>query len=102
MECAVFRLIPIFSFGLMLVACNAPPPQFAGIPPETIVVAQSTFDVRIKDTRALALRTNQEVALSLGAVAPRAIVAIEQASGCTVVPGTVSGDQVFITADLSC
>lgn len=87
---------------VLLTGCNTPPLGFAGVDATRISVGQSTFDVRIKGTRAHALRVNMEFAPNLAAVAPRARAAMEQVSGCTLVPGSLMGDQVSITADLDC
>lgn len=92
----------ILFVGLLLAGCNTPPLGFAGIDPVRVQVAHSIFDVRIKESRAHALRINSEPAINLAAVAPRARRAIEQASGCAVVPGSLIGDPVFITAELDC
>ena len=87
---------------LFLSACNTAPLGFAGVEATRVVVGQSTFDVRVKGTRAHALRVNMEFAPNLAAVAPRAREAIEQASGCRMVPGTLTGDQASMTAELDC
>lgn len=92
-----------FFFPLVLFAgCNTPPLGFAGVPATQIDVERSTFDVRIKGDKAHALRVNAEFASNLAAVAPRAKIAIEEVSGCQIIPGTLNGDQIFITAALSC
>jgi len=86
----------------VLAGCNTPPLGFAGSTPERVTVGQSTFDVRIKEDRAHALRINREFAPNIAFVAGRASKAIAQVSGCTVVPGSLVGDPIFITADLDC
>ena len=89
--------------GLMvLAACNTPPLGFAGTTPQSVTIGQSTFDVRIKGDRAHALRTNREFAPNISFVAKRASAAIMQVSGCNIVPATMVGDPIFITADLDC
>lgn len=93
---------PILIAALLLAGCNTPPPGFAGVDPVRIEVGKSVFDVRVKDGRAHALRVNSEMSTTLAAVAPRARVAIKQASGCEIVDGSLMGDPVFITAELEC
>ncbi|WP_296424832.1 hypothetical protein [Yoonia sp.] len=88
--------------AIFLGGCNTPPLGFAGIDPVRVEVEQSVFDVRVKDGRAHALRVNSEFAPNLAAVAPRARVAIELASGCQIVDGSLMGDPIFVTADLRC
>ncbi|MBE0414558.1 hypothetical protein [Yoonia sp.] len=95
------RIYSLLVLGAMA-ACNTPPVGFAGVEPVRVTVGQSVFDVRVKNTRAHALRVNSEFALNFGAVAPRALIAIKQVSGCQIVDGSLMGDAVFITADLLC
>ena len=83
-----------------LAGCNTPSPAFRGIAPTRITVEGSTFDVRIDGNRAEAIRLNPEYAPRLAAVAPRATVAIETVSGCTV--SRLRGDQALILATLKC
>lgn len=85
---------------LLMTACGMPAPEFSGIAPTRLTVGQSIFDVRVKDTRASAIRLNAEWAPNLAAVAPRAVVAIERVSGCCV--RRLGGDQSRITAWLDC
>lgn len=94
---------PILMMSICLLgACDLPTREFAGIPAQTIVVEQSTFDVRINGERAGVIRTNATGARGLVGVAGRAAVAMEMASGCDVVPGSVTGDRIVYTADLDC
>ncbi len=87
---------------LAVAGCNTPPIGYAGIDPVQVTVAQSTFDVRIKEGRAQAMRTNREFAPNFNYVAPRARTAIMQASGCQIKEGSLVGDAILITADLAC
>ncbi len=87
---------------LALAGCNTPPLGFAGVDPVRVQVERSVFDVRVRGDRAHALRLNPEYTNSLAAVAPRARRAIQQASGCRVVEGSVAGDAIFVTAALEC
>lgn len=85
---------------LTLVACDTPGPGFRGIDPVRISVGESRFDVRVDGTRAQAIRVNMEWAPRPAAVAPRAVAAIEQVSGCRV--ARLDGDQAVILAKLEC
>lgn len=89
-----------FIFLISLAACNTPSPGFKGIAPVRITVGKSSFDVRVKDRRAEAIRLNREWAPRLETVAPRAVAAIEKVSGCEVT--NLGGDQALITARLKC
>lgn len=85
---------------VVLMACDTPTREYAGIDPIRVTVDQSVFDVRQSDDTAQAIRVNTEWAPRPEAVMPRALVAIEQASGCEVV--RMDGDQVIIEARLKC
>ena len=87
---------------LALCACDGPSGGFAGVAPVVVTSDGSTFSVRIRGDAAEAVRTNMEFAPSLAAVAPRAVDAIERASGCRVAPGSVTGDAAMVRADLDC
>ncbi len=91
------RVLPCL---LVLAACDMPHPRFAGVEPVRITVGQSTFDVRVRDREAEAIRRNAEWAPRPAAVAPRAVAAIERVSGCTV--RRLDGDQAQFFAKLTC
>lgn len=85
---------------LGLAACGGTSPDYWGIDATQITVGKSRFDVRIDGTRAQAIRRNVEWAPRLEAVAPRAMIAIEQVSGCEVTK--LTGDAAVIEARLKC
>ena len=85
---------------LLIAACNSPHPRFHGVEPVRISIGQSLFDVRVKGRAAEAIRVNPEWAPRMEAVAPRAIMAIETVSGCTVT--RLDGDQAQAFARLEC
>ena len=93
----MIRTLPLM---LLLAACNTPSQPFRDVPVRTVTVDGSTFDVRVKDRRAEALRTNAQYAPRLGPIGGRAAMAIEQVSGCRV--HDISGDQAVIQARLDC
>lgn len=65
-----------------------------------MTVDGSTFDVRVRDRLAEALRVNPEYAPRFGPIRDRARVAMEQVSGCKVTE--VRGDQALATGLLDC
>ncbi len=94
----IWYLLPLTM--LLCSACNTPGPAFRGIEPTRITVGGSTFDVRVDDTRAEAIRLNTQWAPRLGAVAPQGVAAIERVSGCRV--RRLDGDAALMTARLDC
>ncbi|WP_212733851.1 hypothetical protein [Sulfitobacter sabulilitoris] len=83
-----------------LAACNTPGPHFRGLDATRVTVDGSTFDVRVRDRLAEALRVNPQYAPRFGPIAGRAKQAIEQVSGCEVTE--VRGDQALATGLLEC
>ena len=92
------KAVVILMIGLA--GCDMPSPAFRGVPAQQVSVGQSTFAVRVVDNRAEAIRLNAEYASRPSAVAPRAVIAIEQVSGCTV--KRLTGDQAQFFARLKC
>lgn len=86
----------------LLAACNSPHPAFNAVQSKMVEVEGSTFQVRIKDELAEAIRTNFEYVPKIGDIFPKATKAIEIASGCTVVPGSMRGDPALMVAKLDC
>jgi len=87
---------------LPLLACNTPSFEFSGVPAQRVIVEKSVFDVRMIVDRAEAIRINREWAPHLGYTAARFARAFEAASGCTVRPNSMQGDQVVMQARLKC
>ncbi|MEM8579193.1 MAG: hypothetical protein AAGF60_15195 [Pseudomonadota bacterium] len=85
---------------LALSACNAAGPHFRGLPPTRVTVDGSTFDVRVRDELAEAIRVNAEYAPRFGPIRDRASQAMAMVSGCTV--REVRGDQAQATGILDC
>ena len=89
-----------------IAGCDSPAPfsDFAGAPPTRVEVGGSTFSVRVAGSRAQAVRTNFDMRAGIrgGDIVPRAGLAMEQVSGCRVVPGTLMGDSALIEAQLDC
>ena len=86
--------------ALSLTACNTPGPHFRGLPATRITVEGSTFDIRIRDELAEAIRINPEYAPKFAPIRDRAAIAMAQVSGCTV--KEVRGDQALMTGLLDC
>jgi hypothetical protein len=91
--------IPVLALFL-LAACNTPPLGFQGIPATTVIIDGSVFDIRVRDSRASAIRTNREWAPRLEFVEHKARIAIERVSGCKV--AQLVGDAASMLASLSC
>ncbi|WP_299025427.1 hypothetical protein [uncultured Sulfitobacter sp.] len=85
---------------VLLVGCNTAGPHFRGLPATTVTVDGSTFDVRVRDELAEAIRTNMEYAPRFGVMRERAGRAMALVSGCEV--KEVRGDQSQATGILRC
>lgn len=85
---------------LAFAACDTPSPHFKGIAPTTVAVDGSTFDIRVKDELAEALRTNAQYAPRFGPIRARAAFAMARVSGCSV--KRISGDQALAIGELDC
>ena len=83
-----------------LCACNTAGPGFRGLPATRVTVEGSTFDVRVRDNRAEAIRINKQYAPRFGPIRDRAASAMAQVSGCEV--RKVEGDQALATGTLKC
>ena len=84
----------------LLCACDMPSPGFRGLEATRVHVEGSTFEVRIKDREAEAIRTNTQYAPRMGLIGERATIAMEQVSGCEVTK--ISGDAALIHGRLKC
>lgn len=69
---------------LFTAACNTAGPHFRGLPATTVTVDGSTFDVRVRDELAEAIRTTPEYAPRFGPIRARAARAMAMVSGCEV------------------
>ena len=93
-------MIRILALVLVLSACNTAGPHFRGLPATRVTVEGSTFDVRVRDELAEAIRINAQYAPRFGPIRERAGVAMAQVSGCKV--KEVRGDQAQATGVLDC
>ncbi len=94
----IFAIISV-SF---LASCDSPHPAFMGVEKQEITVQGSTFHVRIKEHIVTATRTNFERVPKIGDTFPKAKIAMEQASGCKVIPNSMRGDPAVMVAKLNC
>lgn len=93
----MIRYLPLL---LVLMSCNTPSPGFRGLPATRVTVEGSTFDVRVNDLRAEAIRINPQYAPRFGPIRARAAAAMAQVSGCEV--KAVTGDQAIAFGRLKC
>ena len=89
-----------------LAGCDSPHPlsDFAGVPPTRIEVEGAVYAVRVAGGRAQAVRRNVDFAAATDpqAFVARSGLAMERASGCRVVAGTLEGDAAMSEARLAC
>ncbi|MCR9145987.1 MAG: hypothetical protein NXH74_02175 [Rhodobacteraceae bacterium] len=90
----------VWMLVLCLAGCNGPGQDFRDAAVTRVELGGAVFDVRVLDRRAEALRVNPQAAPRLAAIAPQAVMAIEQVSGCRV--DRLTGDQAMMHATLDC
>ncbi|MEM1431824.1 MAG: hypothetical protein AAGG09_20390 [Pseudomonadota bacterium] len=99
------RAVAVLSL-LALIACDSPDPlsEFAGVPPMRVDIAGSIYSVRVAGSRAQAIRQSVEFGAlrSPADYVARSGLAMEQASGCRVVSGSLTGDAAMSEARLAC
>jgi len=83
-----------------LPACDTPGPAFRDVVPVRMHLGGSSFDIRVTDRQAEAIRLDPRWAPRLGAVGAPAVLAIEAVSGCRV--ARLRGDQARMVAALDC
>lgn len=100
----MIRLISTFSVLALLAACDSPSPILRGATATIIDIDQSRFRVFHKPGQSYveAHRISPEVRPSRVMTFEKAYRAIEQATGCKIREGTLTGDQAIITADVDC
>ncbi|UWQ18871.1 hypothetical protein [Jannaschia sp. M317] len=86
----------------LLAACGAPHPVSGLDRSGTASGNGHDYRVNWNVTKAQATRTNAVWRPGLAQVTRGAIMATEQLSGCTVVPGTAIGDIALIEMELDC
>ena len=85
---------------LLLSGCNTAGPHFRGLVATRVTIEGSTFDVRVQENLAEAIRVNPQYAPRFGPIRQRAGRAMALVSGCKV--KEVRGDQAQATGLLDC
>ena len=99
---------PIQAFAFIgfstLVACDSPSPQFMHRDTATtkVVVEGATFSVHQRENWVEVYRTGFEMLPRLPVILARSKTAIQQATGCNVVEGSLTGDQAIQRAEIDC
>ena len=89
---------------LIVSACDGPSLGFIGQPVRKISIDDSRFRVfmPVGSGRVEAHRISPELLPSLVLTLEKAYRAIEAATGCVVVPGSLRGDQAIVLARVDC
>lgn len=87
---------------LVLAACSSPGRKFSGTTPVRVTVEGSIFDIYTVGSDVKAVRLSVELLPRRDEIGARAIVAIEQATGCKYVAGSLAGDQALLQARVTC
>ncbi len=98
------QLLVIVVTLLALSGCDTPSPKFMGGTVHLVEVDGSRFRVFRENggTAVEVHRISVEYLPSLVETLEKAYRAIEQTTGCRVVPGSLSGDQAIILAQADC
>lgn len=86
----------------VVMACSSPGKQFSGAAPVRVTVEGSMFDIYTVGNDVKAVRLSIEALPKRSVIGARAIVAIEQATGCKYVAGSLTGDQALLQAKITC
>lgn len=86
----------------VMAGCDSPHPRIAGEEVTRITVEGSDFSIRVKGDMAEAIRTNFAPRRDHARILLRAVVAIEQATGCKVDQNSVKGDPALMVAHIAC
>ena len=89
-------VVPVFILG----ACASPSPWVG--PGQDVVVDSTAFTVFRQGDRVEAYRTSKGAIPSKRLAVLRGALAMEQATGCALAPGSVRGDQAVVTGRLDC
>lgn len=94
--------ILISSCFLILSACAAPSVGVMGGRSGSATVGAYAFDVNFKGSQAEAYRSNIVLRPKASEVFAAGATAIEQVTGCRVVPNSVRGDVAIVRAEILC
>ena len=87
---------------LVLASCSSPGGQFRGVDPVRVTVERSEFDVYVLGDQVRVIRMNFEMLPPMAVIGPRAVVAMEWATGCNVISSSFFGDQAMVQARVAC
>jgi len=87
---------------LLFAACSSPALRYGGVAPVRVVVEGARYDVYRLGAEAQAIRVSMELLPRKAQSFARALAAIEAATGCKVVEGSLAGDQALVQAELDC
>lgn len=90
----------MFPFLLFLSSCGMPGPRHLGAAPVRLEEGGMRFDIRVRNSRAEAIRTNAMWLPRMNDVARNGGLAIERATGCKV--AWLRGDPAVLLAGLDC
>lgn len=94
--------IVVFLALLALSACSSASPYYIGVKPYHTRVDGWSIDVYHLEHKAQAIRLNVKFVPSEAEMARRSLVAIESTTGCSVVAGTLDGDNSVMNARVRC
>ena len=87
---------------LVMAACASPSVQYIGVEGIPVDVEQSRFTVFKDGDNVQVIRTSREVLPNKQEVFAKATIAIERATGCSVKPNSLTGDQAKVEAKVVC
>lgn len=96
------RALVLLMFLTVMNGCNTPSIGFSQIEPRSITLGANTFDVRVKEDRAEALRMDAMYGTPLAVQTQIAVQAIEEVTGCEVLPQSITGDPAMVQATIDC
>lgn len=80
--------------------CNGPGPRHLGVVPTRVEAGGMSFDIRVRNRLAEAIRTNAMFGVRMGDVANAGGQAIRRATGCEI--AWLQGDPSVLLAGLDC
>ncbi len=87
---------------LLVVGCSSAGKEYRGVTPVRADIEGSVWDVYRQGDMVQAIRVNMEMLPAMDRMLSRAILAIERATGCKVIPNSITGDQALVNARLAC
>lgn len=87
---------------LVVAGCSSPGLRYGGIEPMRMTARTSVFDVYVSGENVRAIRINRQILPKASNVFADAWSAIELATKCKVVDGSLTGDQAVMDAKIKC